>query len=345
MGINRNEFPIIEVSGSSYEMGYQYGAQAAHLIESYLIWIERITKKSRDVLCSNAIKFLPLIQKLSPEMVEELKGLSSGAGISMEEAVLCQARAEAGKVPEGACTAFALTGKATADGNTISGQNQDVEPEFADVGILLRVRPKDGRPRAIMFTWAGQLGYVGLNEYGVSHWVNSVYNFTWRMALPMYPIRRVMEEKRTVAECVDVLKRFRVCSAFNMVLADGRKGIADVEVRPEGVAIFKDDNPDWLVHTNHYISKEFEQFEDGFLPDSPIRLARMRQLIKEQWGSITTDTMKSFFKDHTADPGGICRHGPNGWHSICGYIAEPSKHLFHVRRGHGCTGTWTTYEV
>ena len=57
------------------------------------------------------------------------------------------------------------------------------------------------------------------------------------------------------------------------------------------------------------------------------------------------DLMKEFLADHEGDPAGICRHGANNWHTIFGYVAEPSKKLFHLRRGHGCLGTWTTYQV
>ena len=30
---------------------------------------------------------------------------------------------------------------------------------------------------------------------------------------------------------------------------------------------------------------------------------------------------------------------------ISGYIAEPAQGVLHVRRGHGCLGTWQTYVV
>jgi hypothetical protein len=71
----------------------------------------------------------------------------------------------------------------------------------------------------------------------------------------------------------------------------------------------------------------------------------MNALIDEHWGSITVDTMKSILADHVNDPGGICRHGETGFHSISGYIAEPARRVLHVRRGHGCLGTWHAYEV
>ncbi len=273
-------FPYFEVSGTSYEMGYQHGTQACDLVHRYLLWIEKLTGKSRDLLFRNAMAFLPMMQALSPSLVEEVRGLADGAGISFEEAVLCQARAEAARVHEGGCTAFAVTGAATADGQTLAGQNQDLEPEYADVAILLHAKPTDGRPRALIFTFAGQLGYSGMNEHGLAHFANALYGPAWELGLPHYVLVRVMLEKRTAAECVELLREHRACSPANKVLCDGQGGIADVEIRPEGISIFSDDNPDWRIHANHYLTPEFAAHETGQLPDSSARLVRMRSLVK-----------------------------------------------------------------
>ena len=339
------QFPVVEVSGTSYEMGYGHGAQAAELIRRYLLWIEKLTRVSRDVLCRNAKTFLPAIQRLSPALVEELQGLAKGADISFEEALLCQARADAAQVNPGGCTAFALTRSATADGQPLAGQNQDLEPEFADVAIVLRVRPTDGRPRAVMFTFAGQLGYSGLNEYGVAHFTTGVYNYRCSPGVPRYPLKRILLEQRTVGDCIDLLARHRTSSAGNLVLCDGQGNIADVEVRPEGIALFSDDGPDRRLHTNHYLTPEFAAHEVGTFPDSGPRLTRLRDLVSENWGLITVDRLKGFLADHEGDPAAICRHGATGLHSISGYIAEPARGLLHVRHGHGCVGTWQAYEV
>ena len=338
-------FPVVEVSGNAYEMGYQHGAQTTDLVQRYLLLIERLTQMSRDALCRQAMTFLPMMEALSPTFVEEVRGLADGAGLSFEEAVLCQARAEAGRVAEGGCTAFALTGQATRNGQPLAGQNQDLEPEYADVAIILRVKPTDGRPRAIIFTFAGQLGYCGMNELGLTHFANALYDFQWQPGLPHYPLKRVMLEQQNVAQCIDLLAQHRACSAANVVLADGQGRIADVEVRPEGIVSFQDDHSDWLIHANHYLTPKFASFETNSLPDSCPRLDRMRFLIREQWGQIDVEALKAILADHDGDPGGICRHGAANMHSISGYIAEPAHRLFHIRRGHGCLGSWQTYEV
>ena len=338
-------FPLVDVAGSAYDMGRQHGEQASDLIRRYLRLIERLTEKPREVLCAHALQFLPRMEALSPLFVEEIRGLADGAGLSFGEAVLCQVRAEAAHTPEGGCTAFALTGEATADGQPLAGQNQDLEPEYSDVSIVLRIRPNDGRPRAVMYTFAGQLGYFGMNAYGVANYANSLYDFKWRPDLPHYPLKRAMLEQRSVAACIELLRTHWTCSAANTILCDGEGHIGDVESRPEGIAVFEGQHPHARIHTNHYLTPEFACFETGSLPDSFARLDRMVSLIQAAWGTITADTLKEMLSDHEGDPAGICRHGARGYHTTSGHIAEPAKGLLHIRRGHGCLGSWTTYEV
>ena len=338
-------FPLVKVFGTSYEMGYQHGKQAGDLIQKYLIWIEKLTGKSRSELCDNARAFHPLIEKVSPQLLEEIKGLAEGANISFDGALLCQARGEAARVPPEGCTAFALTGSATTDGNPLAGQNQDLAPEYADVAILLHICPSDNRPRALLFTFAGQLGYSGMNQHGLAHFANALYDCPWQMGLPHYPLKRVMLEQENLDTCLQIARQHPTCSAGNMVFCFGNGQIADLEIRPEGVAQFTDTHPDCIIHANDYLTPEFLPHETNSLADSCPRRDRMHTLVKEHWGNITVDTMKELLADHEGDPSAICRHGAANMISVSGYIAEPAKGLLHVRRGLGCTGTWTAYEI
>ncbi len=167
----------------------------------------------------------------------------------------------------------------------------------------------------------------------------------YEMGYHHYPLKRLMLEKRTVEECIEMLGRNRPCSAANVVLCDGRDRVADVEIRPDGMARYHGEGPDAILHSNHYVTPAFAPYETNSVPDSRPRLDRIRALVRESWGDITADTIKRILADHEGDPAAICRHGGTGWHSICGYIAEPAKGLLHIRRGHGCLGTWQTYEV
>lgn len=348
-----NRFPLVEAAGSAYDMGYAHGAQAAPLIQAYLGFIQKSTGRSLDMLAAGAVTHAPAIEALSPAYLEEVRGLAAGAGLSFEEALVCQLRGAAARPMTDApvadavdgCTAFALNGEATAGGRTYAGQNQDLGPEFSDFGIVLHLTPSDGRPALVTFTFAGQLGYMGMNAHGVAQFANGLGNAPWRPGLTHYPLKRRCMEMQTVGQCVDLLRAHRTSSAGNMVFCDGTGDIADVEIRPEGIALFDDEHANRRLHTNHYITDEFAPHEDGNTPDSGPRLQRMRQLVSDAWGTITLDDLKSMLADHDGDPGAICRHGAGNSYSVAGYIADPGAGVLHVRRGLGCSGTWTEYAV
>jgi len=344
-------FPLVKVSGDSYAMGYQHGEQVGALVKRYGRLIERLTNVPLESLCARAVAYLPLLQDLSPALVEEVRGLAAGAGITLEEALVCQTRGAAARAPLDACTSLAVTGSATADGKTLAGQNIDLEPEYADVTILLRVKPTDGRPEALMLTMAGQLGYQGMNHWGLTHLANGLFDHDWRMGLPHYPLKRLLLEQQTVSQAMDVLAANRACSAGNVVLCDGQGHIGDVEFRSEGIAVYEGESPDARLHTNHYLTREFGVHETNSVSDSQPRLKRLQRLVHENWGEITLDTVKQFLADHSGDPSAICRHGGtpgerfDGYHSIAGLIAEPEKRRLNVRRGHGCLGFWQAYDL
>src|SRR5436853_7318017 len=70
----KDAFPLVEVSGDAYQMGYQHGSQASDLIQRYLRWIEKMTRRPRSELCANAMRFLPYIETLSHKFVQEVSG-------------------------------------------------------------------------------------------------------------------------------------------------------------------------------------------------------------------------------------------------------------------------------
>lgn len=337
-------FPLVEVEGSARAMGRAHGEQARGLIDRYLTTIESLAKLDRDTLGRKARRFLPIIGRFSPAYLEEVRGLAEGAAVAFEHALLCQVRLEAARVTEG-CSAFALTGSATADGEPLAGQNQDLEPAFDSCGIVLRIRPADGRPRAVFFTFAGQLGYAGMNEHGVANFANALFGQPWQPGLPFYPLRRGFLEQRSVADCLELARRTRTCAAANFVFCDGAGGIGDVEIRHEEAVEVRGDLADARLHTNHYLADRFRRFETDDCPDSACRLERFTALVRAGVGRWTVEGLKQLLADHEGEPAGICRHGAGGIHSISGYVADPARGVLHVRRGPGCTGRWQEYPV
>ena len=186
--------------------------------------------------------------------------------------------------------------------------------------LVVRLRPTDGRPAALMFTWAGQLGYHGLNEHGVAHFANGLTGGPLGIpAIPHYPLKRGCLEQRSVADCLDLLSGQPVCSSGNMVLADGEGSIADIEIAPDATAVLRAEDhavegcgTGALLHTNHFLDGPLAERFPPLVQDSMPRLDRLHSLVREQWGAVSVESVKGVLADHGGDceaGGCICRHG------------------------------------
>ncbi len=91
-------FPILNLSGSNYERGQQYGRQAAslvrHSIASYARMFAYFQGRDWPTVQKAAAGYLPLLEDLVPDLVEEMCGIAAGAGRLLEEIVALNVRTE-----------------------------------------------------------------------------------------------------------------------------------------------------------------------------------------------------------------------------------------------------------
>ncbi len=359
-------FPLIEVTGSAYERGFQHGQAAGDLIRRYVALLRRSgTDPSRpgasnsplaelddDELARRALRFLPLFERFAPDQVEEIRGIAAGADLPFGLALLANVRGEAFRAaPPVGCTALALGRQATADGSILLGQNQDQGPEMQDLVVILRIIPERG-PRILMATFGGLIGYGGINSAGIGHMMNALANSTWQLGLPHYPVKRAILEQTDLAACLEIDQRASVCSSANQILVD-RDRVADVELVPEGPELLPPSTwaGDYVVHTNHFLSPRLASDEQYLprLPDTEPRLCRMEALIQARYGRLTVSDLKAFFADHTGFPRSICRHAEassaSAMKSIYSVIGAPDRGLLHVSVGNSCESEYFTYEL
>jgi isopenicillin-N N-acyltransferase-like protein len=159
-------------------------------------------------------------------------------------------------------------------------------------------------------SFAGLVGYPGLNERGVSVFQNALSTNEWRGgAMPHYFLKRVLLEQSTVGDCENVARASQCCSSANYVVTDGHGVLCDFEITPSGMAVL-DGLSDILVHTNHFRDETLKHSEALLprIPDSAIRASRMESLLQARHGRIALDDVKSAFADHKGFPTSICRH-------------------------------------
>jgi isopenicillin-N N-acyltransferase-like protein len=349
-------YPLLAARGSHHELGRQHGEQCRDQLRGLLDHLGHSLKLARDQVHARARRFLRLFETHCPHLLDEIRGLAEGAGVPFAEALAVQVRGEMGSVGGEACTTFVIAARGTAAAQVLIGQNSDIDPELEPLAYVLRLEPA-GKPRVLMWTFGGQIGYHGLNGAGVAHFANSLGGGpAWRFALPHYPVKRMMLEQLTLHEVLNLMERVPVCSSGNYVLCDGAARVADVELTPEGFAVQQERGEGFLVHTNHFLCGPHTcpANDAASVPDSFPRLDRVRSLVAARFGRLTVAEMGRILADHEGEPTSICRHphaGPDHpsvsarGRTVASLIAEPAVGRMHVARGNPCRAEYVAYEL
>ena len=249
--------------------------------------------------------------------------------------------------PLDGCTALAIGPARTTGATVLTGQNLDQDPRNGELLIILHVVPDVG-PQILMCTFAGLVGYLGLNSAGLAFMHNAVSTPTWRAdGIPHYFMKRVLLEQTSIADCLTVMRNAPVCSSGNYVLSDATTGrVEDGELTPDGLATLGASNTDTLVHTNHFQHPDFTPHEALLqsLPDSADRLTRMQTLVARDTGALDVSDVQIALQDHAGYPSSICRHQAD-LATIASIVAEPNAGRLHVAAGTPGTTDYVTYAL
>jgi hypothetical protein len=138
--------PVIIVSGSDYQMGYQYGQQAGQYIavQKDASWVDAINDfGSREGVLDFLKRFQYYIKGYTPEAIEQMKGMADGAStggyeVSYVDVLVINCRpkrlpssaahhtgGEEDALPPVGCSVFAAWGSVTTDKKFIFGDSKD----------------------------------------------------------------------------------------------------------------------------------------------------------------------------------------------------------------------------
>ena len=165
------EYPLYKARGTHRELGRQHGEQATHQIKAHVELM--CARQSREQLRRRAAQFQPMFDRHCPHLLEEIRGLAEGAGVTFEEAMACSICGELRSAPAEGCTAYVIGRHGAAEREIIAGQNSDMGYEMIPLAYMLHLQPQ-GKPEVLMWTFGGMLGYHGMNSAGVAHFENAL---------------------------------------------------------------------------------------------------------------------------------------------------------------------------
>lgn len=192
------------------------------------------------------------IAEQTPELAAEIDGLAEGAGLTPDEAVLLQIRREVmgyRKIPtRGDCTTYARAADTPVLAQTVD-LNGDLDDQIAVLAI---------RERSLVLSFAGLLGYLGLNADGLAVGLNLVLGGDWRPGLPPYlAIRHLLDNASGVTEAIKIVSELRLASSRSFTLCEPGRA-AYVEILGEEVRVVEAAQPaEETVHTNHFLHPDF----------------------------------------------------------------------------------------
>lgn len=308
--------------GSAYDIGYEHGTKGKKEVLSSLATYEKLVYGYQHIDWEEAKKraqfHLKAIEKYDDHLVEEMKGIADGAGVTFEDILALNARSEIalagykGKSFSDGCTAIAVTKPMIAE--TIIGQNWDWKGAQKESLLLLHIQQKN-RPEITMVTEGGMIGKIGFNSAGVGVCFNALMTDKKSDAVPLHLGLRAVLNSFSLTEAISKIKAGQIASAASFLIGydDGNgNGIAvNPEVSPFGID-YVGENEGKLVHTNHlcsdFIKRHLRDMNEFRHDDSILRKKRAEQLIQISFANketIDEKTFASWFSDTFNAPNSI----------------------------------------
>jgi isopenicillin-N N-acyltransferase-like protein len=355
----------ISVEGDARERGRQYGEaarrQVRRSIEAYFDVFEVYAGWDPQRVREEAERYRSPIAGHGPKYVDELIGIAEGAAVPESDVFAINVRtevmfaataraAEAGRdvrqlPPE--CSAFAVLGR-RAGGELLVGQNWDWLAHASDTTVVLEVRQDDG-PDFVTVVEAGLLAKAGFNSAGVAVVTNALVCDQDRgePAVPYHVLLRSIMDAEAISEAFATLQAGPRASSANYLLAHADDVAFEVEAAPgdrAGIYVGCPDD-DLLLHTNHfrYAALQVRDLSTVSMPSSPLRLARLEQLVGAHDGALDRGFWETALADHAMLPFGVCCHPDpraatevDRYATLLSLIMEPGTRRLWLASGNPC---------
>ncbi len=356
---------VLCVQGTHYEVGQQIGEALRPQLQQRFAELRQdlLPGVSWDDMLRQGQLYLDHSRAAFPHLVDELKGLATGAALPFEEMFLgvCEELWEAAawngrsastsqdKVGEGlerkkGCTDMAARGKATRDGSTLLAHTNDLPPKAEQDLLILQVQASD-EPEFLGVSPGGLAYSAGFNAAGIALTGNEVSCNDIRPGVPRLLIVRAILAARRLEEALDACLHPQRASSYNNIIADANGEVYSMEGSAtdcEPIYI----HGDILAHANHYITPAMRRFEadPSDIGGSVIRHNRAWRLLKENYGRLCPELMQRLLADHVNYPGSICKHGLTTA-TVFSLIINPSERRAWIGRGRPCQTTYREYSL
>jgi isopenicillin-N N-acyltransferase-like protein len=337
---------LISLSGSHYEIGYRHGkVLAGEIRRFYSLFLVKLAE--RDISIETAIKitrkFGKFIEKHTPDLLEEVRGIAEGAKMQYESVLSLNCMFEIPRIASRKdihyCTVWGVT-----DGiKCLAAQNLDLASEYGEFLTLFRIAPVNKRS-VLLQAMPGMIGMLGMNGDGLVFSGTTVSSKEVSYGIPKPFIGRIiLQNYDNVINATDFLQSAARTTGGNPLLADARGGILVLECSTVKCAVIHPEKG-YVASTNHYTDDDLFGLSPPDTESSEMRLKRINWLL-EHAKKHSLDEMLSFARDHEHSPDNltICRHGSIS--TVSSLVFIPSERCIWIASGLPCRTRYRQYYV
>jgi predicted choloylglycine hydrolase len=254
--------PILHLNGTAYENGLQHGKLLQKEINELVgLWKQDLEEKYQipaDTLINlflDSTNYIPSIEKWTPELLDEVKGISKGSGIDFNIMFAFQlideiwANERLIDVPHH-CTSVGINNNKKDGSSNFIAQNIDITPFYHGFEILLDIKNSNTGTRKLVTTFAGYIGANGLNkQIGITE--NSLTDLKSSMdGLPVCFISRGILEKNSFYEAISFMKNIKHASGQNYIIGS-KHNIISLECASDLITEYwPDSSKQYTFHAN-----------------------------------------------------------------------------------------------
>jgi len=254
---------VIELKGTSYQRGLTHGQSLKPEIQELVKRWKADLEKTYSVPATayiaeflQASDFKPAIERWTPGLLDEVRGIADGAGVDFETMYAFQLVDESWVMSDdlnlSKCTSIAA--RKRGDSPAFVAQNMDIPPFYHGFQTVLRIEGSAEEPGALVFTIPGVVAINGLNDRSIAVCVNAVTQLAYSAkGLPVaFTIRGILRQK-TYEEAVRFLKEIQPAAPQNYAIG-GPNMTADFERSANRMVEFVPfEDSEFTYHTNHPI--------------------------------------------------------------------------------------------
>ncbi|MEE9119035.1 MAG: C45 family peptidase [Calditrichia bacterium] len=250
--------PVIRVSGSNYDIGFQIGKNFRHRINSVFTssTILRLNKTRDQKNPGWLDKLYEQSNEKFPQYIQEIKGIADGAGIDFRDALIHNFRHCLSSV--GGCATIVFK----SPQKIILGHNEDYEPAIAE-NSYITIAQLENDTKFLALTNAGSIpgNAWAFNSHGLVFALDSLPplpNQNPNLGFPRILLDRYILEAQTLEEAILRAQMYSPRSGTMSYTIISMKEFRGINIETTATETSLTEIADIFYHVNHYTSETFE---------------------------------------------------------------------------------------